>query len=239
MQPAEVIVFPDSDALALGAAERIAGFVRARAGATVSVGLAGGSTPAATYRALLGMHVPWDRVYAWIGDERFVPPDHPDNNGAMVRSLLIDHTDATFFPVPWDDDASPEAVAAAYERTLAEVLTPDDAGPRPDLLLAGIGDDGHTLSLFPGTAALDVSDRWFVANWVEQKDTWRLTTTYPLAWRAEQVYVLVSGSAKAETLGRLLHPDSDPLPARRLMEHNPSVTWLVDEAAATHIADLR
>ena len=228
----DIVRFPDAGALAVGAAERIAAFIRHHSGATVSVGMAGGSTPAATYEVLTELDVPWERVYAWVGDERFVPADHPDNNGTMIAKSLVADTAATFFPVPWRADATPDEAAAEYERTLVGFMDHDADGPRPDLLLAGIGDDGHTLSLFPGTDGLEVHDRWFVANHVPQKDTWRLTTTYPLAWRARQIYVLVAGDGKAEALAQIMEPRGGvPLPARRLMEHG-TVTWLVDDAAA-------
>ncbi len=228
MQP-DVVSFSNADALAEGAADRIARFLRHHAGEVVTLGVAGGSTPANTYRVLTELDVPWNRVYAWVGDERFVPPGHEDHNGTMADRLLLEGTGATFFPVPWQDGADPGDLAADYERTLIEILDPDMDGPRPDLLLAGIGDDGHTLSLFPETAALEVRDRWFVANHVPQKDTWRLTATYPLAWRARQILVLVSGEGKAPALARILAGDST-LPAQRLMEHG-TVTWLADEAA--------
>ena len=196
--------------------------------------MAGGSTPAATYAELKTRGVQWNRVYAWVGDERFVPPDHPENNGTMIGRSLIDDTDATLFRVPWNDEASPDELAAEYESTLIEIMDHDDTGPLPNLLLAGIGDDGHTLSLFPDTAALEENTRWFVANHVPQMDTWRLTTTYPLAWRAEQIFVLVSGIGKARTLAEILSPTSDQsLPARRLMKSQNKVTWLVDRDAAS------
>ena len=232
----DIVVFDTADALADGAAERIAGFIRARSGDIVTVGLAGGSTPAATYRVLRGMDVPWDRVHAWVGDERFVPLDNPENNCLMVQNELIIGTNATFFPVPITND--PHGSAAEYESTLVDMLDHDAGGPIPDLLLAGIGDDGHTLSLFPDTDALDVTDRWFTANWVPQKNSWRLTATYPLAWRARQIYVLVSGSGKAAALSAIFTPGPTPLPAARLMEQGARVTWLVDADAASALGDL-
>lgn len=234
----DIVVFQDAESLAAGAAERIADFVRANAGGTVTVGMAGGSTPAATYAQLARMDVPWDRVYAWVGDERFVAPEHEDNNGSMVRTALLDDTDATFFPVPWIDGGDPHEIAADYEATLVEIMNHDQNGPRPDLLLAGIGPDGHTLSLFPETEALKVRDRWFTANYVPQQDSWRMTATYPLAWRARQIFVLVSGSGKASILAKILSPTAgESLPAQALMDGEAPVTWLVDAAAAADLGD--
>lgn len=235
----DIKVFDDADALANAAADLIASFIRHHATDNVTVGMAGGSTPAATYAVLRGLEVPWDHVYAWVGDERFVPPDHQDNNGTMIRRALLDDTAATFFPVPWREGATPAELATSYERSLIEIMDHDNGGPRPDLLLVGIGDDGHTLSLFPGTAALDVEDRWFVENEVPQNDTWRLTSTYALARRARQTYVLVSGKGKADAFARIMTPTSAiALPARRLMEHGANVTWLIDADARSGLENL-
>lgn len=236
---ADVVVFADADALAEAAAERIGGFIRERAAArdTVTAAMAGGSTPAGAYRLLREMDLPWERVCAWVGDERFVPPGHPDNNGAMIGRLLLDHTDARFLRVPWREGRTAEQTAAEYQKTLLEALAHDDDGPRPDLVLAGMGDDGHTLSLFPGAPALDITDRWYAADRVDSLGAWRLTATYPLVHRAGQIYVLASGEGKAPALARVLEPGGGPpLPARRLMEGKAPVTWLVDEAAASRLA---
>jgi 6-phosphogluconolactonase len=151
----------------------------------------------------------------------------------MVRRELLDAVGAPASFVPWREGGDPVELAAEYERTLLGILDADAGGPRPDLILAGIGDDGHTLSLFPGTAALGVDDHWFVANWVEQMDTWRFTATYPLVHRARLVVVLVSGASKAPALAEILEPTSeDRLPAARLMDGGAEVVWLVDQAAA-------
>ena len=240
--PADVAVFADPGALAAAAAERIAGFIRDRAseaaGAdSVTAAMAGGSTPAGAYRLLREMDVPWERVCAWVGDERFVPPGHPDSNGAMIGRLLLDHTDARFLRMPWREGRTAEQTAAEYQKTLLEALARDADGPRPDLVLAGMGDDGHTLSLFPGAPALDITDRWYAADRVDSLGAWRLTATYPLVHRARQIYVLASGEGKAAALARVLEPGGGPpLPARRLMEGKAPVTWLVDEAAASRLA---
>ena len=233
----QVLVFADPEQLAVGAARRIAELIRSAAGDTVSIAMAGGSTPAATYAALDNEDVPWNRVYAWVGDERFVPPDHPDNNGEMIRASVLAGKDATFAAVPWRDAWSAADAAAAYERTLLGMLDHDDSGPRPDIMLLGMGGDGHTLSLFPGTSALDIEDRWFAENWVAQLETWRLTATYPLAWRSRNIIFLVSGESKAEALARALEPagDHDRVPAGRIMDGDADVTWFVDAAAASRL----
>ena len=236
---ADVMVFADTTELAFGAADRIAGFIRQHATNTcwsraVTVAMAGGSTPIATYRHLAAMDVPWERVCAWVGDERYVPPDHPDSNGAMIGHLLMDGTDARFLTVPWKEGRSAATAAATYERKVLQAMAHDADGPRPDLVLVGMGGDGHTLSLFPDSPALEITDHWYAADQVDDKQAWRLTATYPLVHRARQIYALVSGEAKAPALAEVLQPAGDqPLPARRLMEGEAPVTWLVDKAAAS------
>ncbi len=232
-----VHVFPDPEAMAHAAAGAIAQLIRDSDDGPVTLALAGGGTPAGTYAALRHEDVPWSRVHGWVGDERFVPPDHPDNNGTMIRASLMDRVEATFAPVPWRDDWSPTETAAAYEATLVDLLDHDADGPRPDIMLLGMGDDGHTLSLFPGSSALDVTNRWFVETWVESKESWRLTATYPLAHRARHIIFLVAGAAKSEALARVLEPGPrrEPLPAARIMDGSGEVSWYVDEAAAASL----
>lgn len=238
---ADLVVFADATELAEGAAARIASFIGTHvtggaAARTVTVAMAGGTTPAATYRRLAGMDVPWERVCAWVGDERYVPPEHPDSNGGMVGRLLLDTTPARFLRVPWKEGRTAARAAALYETELMGATDRDADGPRPDLVLAGMGGDGHTLSLFPDGAALDVEDRWYVADRANAGAGWRLTATYPLVHRARQIYVLVTGKGKAAALAEVLEPSGDvPLPARRLMDGEAPVTWLVDEAAASRL----
>ena len=232
-------VFADAAQLASGAARLIAQFIRDHANNNpVTVAMAGGSTPVATYRRLAEMDIPWNRVCAWVGDERYVPAHHSDSNGGMIGRLLLDGTGARFLKIPWREDRSAERAAAIYERELVSTLATVDGEPCPDLVLAGIGGDGHTLSLFPGAPAVDVTDRWYVADRVEAQHSWRLTATYPLVHRARQIYVLVSGAGKAAPLAESLNPmDTRTLPARRLMAGRAPVTWLVDRAAAIFLPE--
>ena len=239
--PADVTVFTGPAELAAGAAERIAAFIRGRAAEIppseyVTAAMAGGSTPAGAYRLLREMDVPWERVCAWVGDERYVPPDHPDSNGAMIGRLLLGGLGARFLRTPWAKSRSAAWAAAEYEKTLLEALAGDSGGPRPDLVLAGMGSDGHTLALFPGSPALEETDRWYTANPAGPGPDWRLTAAYPLVHRAGQIYVLASGEAKAAALAEALEPvGGPPLPVRRLMEGEAPVTWLVDKAAASRL----
>ena len=236
-------MFADADELAIGAAERIAGFIighatNALGSRRVTVAMAGGSTPIAAYRRLARMDVPWEQVCAWVGDERYVPPDHPDSNGSMIGRELMDSAGARFLRIPWKEGRSATRAAVLYEERLLDEMAHDDGGPRPDLVLVGIGGDGHTLSLFPGSPALDVTDRWYVADKVETVRAWRLTATYPLVHRARQIYALVSGSSKAPALAEILRPTGPAaLPAHLLMAGDAPVTWLVDETAASLLGE--
>lgn len=210
--------------------------VEAIAGAPdrLSLGLAGGSTPIETYRRLRDRKAPWHKVDAWMSDERWVPLDHPDCNGHQAATALIDHVGARFHRPNWAPWLDPADAASEFDKTL-HTLHPDG---RADLILLGMGDDGHAASLFPGTEALHApSHRWFVDNHVPQLDTDRLTTTYTFLWAAHRVMFLVAGDGKAQTLAEVLDPEADAeaLPAAGVMGGESEVTWMVDEAAAEHL----
>ncbi len=196
-----------------------------------TLGLAGGGTPRTTYLRLREEEVPWRRVDAFLGDERWVPPDHPESNARMARQALLDHVPAEFHPVPWDV-GDPGEAAASYEATLGSLM-PDWS---PDVVLLGMGDDGHTASLFPGSPALEERQRRFIATWVGAKAAWRLTATLPLLWAARHIMFLVTGAAKAEAVAAVLR-DQQPLPARLVAAGAGDVTWIVDAAAAAELGD--
>ncbi|MDH3731659.1 MAG: 6-phosphogluconolactonase [Acidimicrobiia bacterium] len=195
-----------------------------------SLGLAGGQTPLATYRQLLTQPVDWDSALLWMTDERWVPADHEDSNTAMARQALADHVAAELLEVPEvgaGDGTAAAAAADSYATTLQ-----DRIGTSPHVVLLGIGDDGHTASLFPGTTALSEMDKVFVANWVESKGTWRLTATLPYLWAATQMAFVVTGEAKAAVLAEIIGGGSD-LPAAMAADGAQDVTWFLDEAAAS------
>jgi 6-phosphogluconolactonase len=232
-----VRVFEGPDGIAEFAATTIAHELNASPG-PITLGLAGGSTPRTTYTRLLSEELDWDSVHAWVADERWVAPDHPDNNMRMARDTLLDRVPAHTYPVPWSADLDPQEAALRYEQTLLELLPSVSGVPHPDVVLLGIGEDGHTASLFPGTTALDIDDRWFVANWIPEKETWRLTATLPLLHAARTIIFLASGSNKAAPLARILLGDEQPpLPARLVMGGSATITWLVDQAAAADLGD--
>lgn len=229
-----VVVYSDADLLARGAAELIAAALRRSPGPRVTFGLAGGSTPRATYEALRSVEIDWGRVHAWLADERWVPSDHPESNAAMAKDALFERVPATLHPVPWDPDRSPRAGAAAYEQLLREILADADGRLRPDLVLLGLGDDGHTASLFPDTSALDERRHLYVANWVGAVGGWRVTATLPLLHTARKIIFLAAGAAKADVVQRVLEdPADENLPARRVAGGAAEVVWLLDDSAGS------
>jgi 6-phosphogluconolactonase len=194
-------------------------------GGPKTFGLAGGSTPRAAYRELRTRSVAWDQVTCWLPDERWVPPEDPDANALMARRELLDHVPACLLAPDTKLD-NPSIAAEAHDLLLAAELD-----PVPDVVLLGMGDDGHTASLFPGTEALAIERSAYVANWVPALSTWRLTATTSLLTRARHVVFLVAGASKADVLRRIL-VDHEPFPAGLVAEGASDVTWLLDREAA-------
>lgn len=244
----DVRIVPDGNALARRAAEE---FVRIAVAAVrergeFSVALAGGSTPKALYKLLvhdqaLRRAVPWDRMQVYFGDERHAGPEAPDSNFKMAMDAML--RDA---PLPpgriWRIKGEyPDAARAAreYEDTLRERfrLAPGEF-PRMDLLLLGMGSEGHTLSLFPGTKALHETGRIVTSNWVGKLFTERITLTAPAANSAANVICQVSGADKALALKGVLEGPYEPeqLPAQAIRPRNGSLLWLVDAAAGAQLS---
>jgi 6-phosphogluconolactonase len=226
-------VAPTAEDLARQAAEQVASAIdlalaeRDRA----QIALAGGETPKATYRRLGQEHLPWERVDVLLGDERWVPADDPASNARMIGETLLAQPPAVrarFHPVP-TDRPTPQASAEAYADLLVRLCAGDP--PRFDVVLLGLGDDGHTASLFPGTAAALVLDRPVTLG--EGKGLPRITLTAPVLSAARKVIFLVSGESKRQALQRLMDPD-EPVartPAR-LVQPRTEVVILADAAAA-------
>jgi 6-phosphogluconolactonase len=227
----KVRVFRDASHLADSAAEEIAAWLRVD-GDSPTIGLAGGTTPQATYERLRRLQLPWDKTHMWLTDERFVPPDHDDSNTRMTRDAFAGHVPARFHGVPHLPD-DPAASAAAYERELLRVLPFASGGLQPGLVLLGMGTDGHTASLFPGSAALDERRRGYTAVPVPSIG-WRLTATLPLLAAARRIMFIVTGAAKAATVAEVLGGDSD-LPAARVGDGARDVVWLLDREAASRL----
>ena len=223
---------PDKAALAQAAAAAMAAMIRATATRQPRcvVALAGGSTPEAAYGHLGQEDLPWERVELVLGDERWVDAQDPASNTRMVRRCLLSGSRAhraRLHPVP-THVPSPEAGAMAYG-DLLQALCPGQP-PRLDLVLLGLGDDGHTASLFPGTDAVDVKDRWVTVGW--GKGLPRVSMTAPLLSAAQHVIMLVAGEGKRQALQRLLDPDEDPArtPAK-LVAPKGEVLVFCDQAA--------
>jgi 6-phosphogluconolactonase len=243
MDRTEIIVLSDPGALALEAARRfvaIAGAAVARRG-RFSAALAGGSTPEGLYRLLarkpLREQVSWSNSVLYLGDERYVPPDDPRSNARMVRENLLEGIASTppTVRVPPGELSPPEA-AAAYAEALRRDFSLRGAGrPRFDLVLLGMGDDGHTASLFPGMPALEEKRRLVVATDVPEyvrPAVSRITLTLPVLNAAEHVMFLVSGAGKAPAVAAVLEGSDETLPARRVQAGHGQLTWLLDTAAA-------
>ena len=219
------IVRPDAEAVARGAADAIAQAVSASEG-EFHLALAGGTTPKRTYELLAGLPVAWERVHLWFGDERCVPPDHVDSNYAMVRAALLGRAPVAASHVHRmrAEDPDRDAAARDYER---------DLPARLDLLLLGLGPDGHTASLFPGSATLREAVRRVVAVVGPKPPPERLTITPPVIATARRVVVLATGAEKAAAVRLALTDDCDPwdCPARLLRD----AEWHLDRAAAAEL----
>lgn len=228
-------VAADPEDLAQHAARWIVDIAAASRG-RIAISLAGGSTPRRLYQLLAEAPfreaLPWDRMHWFWGDERFVPPDHPDSNYRMVREALLSRAPvpaATVHPVTTGGD--PAVAARDYAHLLhafygAETLDP--ARPLFDIELLGLGPDGHTASLFPGTAVLDERRRW-AAEVVGAKPEDRITLTYPVLESSLHTAFLVAGADKRDVLRRALAGDQ-ALPAARLHPVGELV-WFVDQDA--------
>lgn len=242
---ARVNIFGDDDQLAAHAAEIIVrtlvDAIDARGRAMLA--LSGGTTPHKTYALLsqpvMRERIDWARTHIFVVDERFVPIDDPNSNFAMAHRLLLKPVSApgeNTFPVP-TQLASADAAARAYAGTIEMAFGSREAGsPRFDLIVLGLGSDGHTAGLFPGAASLSVHDRWVVATPPGKLPPHvdRITMTFPVLNAAREVLFLVSGSRKAAALRDVLMERAldEQIPATGVRPASGRLTWLVDRAAA-------
>lgn len=228
----DVEIFEGPDQLAIGAADLIEAAIRA-AGGRCDLGLAGGSTPQATYAQLRTRSIDWGAVTVWLSDERWVPYDSEDSNGNQAAQSLLEGIEPAAFLRPrYSEHLEPIDSAAFYEARLRSAI-----GEHPRLVLLGMGTDGHTASLFPGTRAVDdTSDRWFVANHVPQLSSWRLTVTPRLLGISEHVVVIVSGGAKADVLAEAIERPDGRYPIELLHRSKGAVTVLCDREAASALS---
>lgn len=206
--------------------------------------LAGGNTPRALYQLLsqdpYRLQMPWSRTWLFWGDERSVPLEHSDSNYAMARQALLDHV-----PIPPQQIFPMRAQLAyirenawRYQQHLNNTLTLNSQGiPQFDLILLGMGEDGHTASLFPRTSLLYEKQQWVAAVYVEKLNTWRLSFTYPVITAARNVMILVTGRSKAPIVQAVMH--NDPLaqnyPIYKIHQDVQHLRWFLDSEAAALI----
>lgn len=221
MRGGERIVCETADELAARAAARLAAIVATDSHRPFCVALAGGSTPRRLYERLT---LPWAEVELFFGDERAVPPDHPDSNWGMVKAALLDRSGVRAHRMRAEAGAAGE-----YESVLKSRVRQDRGWPRFDLVILGVGTDGHTASLFPGTAALAEARRWVVMNDVPQLGARRMTLTFPVLNAARRIWILCSGADKRPVVEQLAA--GARLPVSRI-DPDGELCWWLDRAAA-------
>ncbi len=240
-------VWPEPKAVAFAAAQlfsdAVTHAVTTRGAARVAI--SGGTTPKAMFALLadaaqpFAATVPWAKLHLYWVDERCVPPTHAESNYRMTNEALLSKV-----PLPaeqvhrMEGELDPEEAASRYETVLRNSMKLEGAeSPAFDLLLLGMGDDGHTASLFPHTAALEEITRLVVANHVPQKETWRITLTSPVINQARQVCFLIEGAGKAKVLAEVLtgQRDAERLPSQLIRPTSGSLRFLLDDAAAAEL----
>jgi 6-phosphogluconolactonase len=234
-------ILPDEEHLAEAAADRFIGIVEStlRYRQVADVALAGGSTPRAMNVLLASSPrrgaIPWNRVRFFFGDERTVPPDDPESNYRMTRETLFEPLGipaGNIFRMHGEDD--PQAAAAAYAQVLVREL---GTRPRFDLLYLGMGPDGHTASIFPGTYAGIDDTKLVVGNWVEKFNTWRITLTPHVINDATHVVITTGGSSKADAVHAVLDGPAEPdtYPVQLVAPTDGELHWFIDEAAGAKL----
>src|SRR5580704_696830 len=209
------------------------------------IAISGGTTPKSMFALLADpaepflKQVPWDRIDLYWVDERCVPPDNAESNYRMTREALLSKVPLAAARVHrMEGELDPEVAAARYESTIRNTFKLEGAEtPTFDLVLLGMGDDGHTASLFPHTAALHELGRLVVANHVLQKETWRITLTWPVINQGRQVAFLIEGAAKTEILKQVMMgpPDPERLPSQLIRPASGQLTLLLDTVAAAKL----
>ena len=237
-------VEPDPAALARRAACHLVEMASeaAEANGRARIAVSGGSTPKAAFQLLADpeqpfrKRMPWEDLELFWVDERTVPPDHPDSNYHMTREALLDHVPLHPQQVHrMEGELDPEVAAARYESELRNTFRLEGAEtPRFDLISLGMGDDGHTASLFPHTAAIHEMGRLVTANHVPQKNTWRITLTWPVINQARSVFFLIGGADKAERVHEVFMGPRDPerLPSQLIWPSSGILTLFLDKASA-------
>ena len=242
--PTTVRVFETADEVAHAAAEQFVERAQnsSRISGRFAVALAGGTTPRRMYELLAGNQfrnaIDWTTVQLFFGDERFVPSDHPESNYRLASDALISQVEIPSVNIHRIEiQADATSSATRYESELHHFFKDVDV-PRFDLVLLGLGEDGHTASLFPNTNALNVTDKWVVANFVEKLESYRITLTARAINAAANVMFLVAGANKAPAVSAVLNGPFQPesLPAQLIKPEAGTLTWLLDAPAASLLA---
>ncbi|HZQ25371.1 MAG TPA: 6-phosphogluconolactonase [Terriglobales bacterium] len=243
----EIHVFPTLEQLFQSAADEFVKQVKdaVRKNGRFTVALSGGSTPKGLFALLASEYkdlLPWDKMYFFWGDERHVPPDHPESNYRMADEAMLSklpHLAKNIFRVPAEKlDAA--AAAREYEQTLRQFFRLQaDELPNFNLIMLGMGPDGHTASLFPYSAALQEKHRLVTENWVEKFDTFRITATVPVLNNADEIMFLISGADKAMALREVLEGSGteQQYPAKLVQPTHGTVLWFIEQSAAGELSN--
>jgi len=235
----ETILCRDQDELSRKAAEQFTGLARQAIDARgcFSVALSGGSTPKALYSLLateeFSEQLAWRQIHFFWGDERCVAPDHAESNFRMVQEALLAQIDISIDNVHrMAGEKIPSVAAAEYEAQLRKHFHVDnDAWPRFDLILLGLGEDGHTASLFPGSSALNKTEHLVAAPYVEKLKSHRLTLTLPVINSAREIFFLVAGQSKADIVQELFADEPCPYPAASIKPVKGRLRWFFTQDA--------
>jgi 6-phosphogluconolactonase len=238
-KPDYLMVVADANGLNGAAVEeiRIVAEASIREHGRFTISLSGGNTPRAVYALWAEQKdsFPWTKTFFFFGDERSVPPDHPDSNYRMAREALLAKVpvpEENVFRIPAELGA--EAAAEQYQARIREFfkLAPGE-WPRFDLVLLGMGEEGHTASLFPGSTAMTDTSKLVVSNWVEKLKTDRITFTFPLINSAGEAMFIVTGQSKAEIIKDVFLTEDENYPVQRVRPTQGRLLWIVDQAAAS------
>jgi 6-phosphogluconolactonase len=235
----KVEVLPDQSALVGRALELILSKIdiAIKERGRFTIALSGGSTPKPLYEAIANQKLPWDKIHVFWGDERYVPPDHPDSNELMARRAWLDRVDmpvANIHAIP-TLEADPAVAAVKYEQHLHNFFkSASGEFPALDVVLLGMGDDAHTASLFPHTEALKVRDRLITVG--NKDSSIRITFTYPLINSARSVIFVVAGANKRPALAQVFASEADEFTyPSRLIQPQGELWWLLDAAAGSEL----
>jgi 6-phosphogluconolactonase len=238
----KIHVYPNKEKLVIATAERIVYLIEhaIQENGLCNIALAGGNTPREVYTKLAANscrdRVDWNGLHLFWGDERMVPPDHQDSNFRMVQQTLLEHInipDGNVHRIRGEN--TPEKASEEYAQLLHNSFREDI--PCFDLILLGIGEDGHTASLFPDTDAIEECKRHVVAVFVPRLNTWRVTLTFPVLNAAREVFFLVSGSSKSKIIQRIMSikEPTKEFPATMVNPENGTLHWMLDSDAAASI----